>query len=72
LILVTGCTTTGTFKVPQGSELYIYKREQPIDTASDGKVTTKPYFWTAAGTPPNGGVPYRLEKGGKVIKRRQA
>jgi hypothetical protein len=68
LILVTGCTTTGTFKVPQGSELYIYKREQPVDVAADGKVTTKPYFWTAAGTPPNGGVPYRLEKGGKVVK----
>ncbi|MGZ5602355.1 MAG: hypothetical protein ACXWFX_17320, partial [Methylobacter sp.] len=33
-----------------------------------GKVTTKPFFWTAAGIPPEGGIPYRLEKGGKVVK----
>ncbi|MEQ1527897.1 MAG: hypothetical protein ABL925_01170 [Methylococcales bacterium] len=68
LIMVTGCTTTGTFKVPAGSELYIYKRPQAVDIKADGKVTTKPYFWTAAGIPPDGGVPYRLEQGGKVIK----
>jgi len=68
LITITGCTTTGTFRVPPGADLYIYKRPQPVDIQADGKVTTKPFFWTAAGMPPGGGIPYRLEKGGKVLK----
>ena len=68
LMMITGCTTTGTFKVPPGADLYIYKRPDPVTIQADGKVTTKPYFWTAAGMPPGGGVPYRLEKGGKVLK----
>lgn len=68
LVMVTGCTTTGTFKVPSGTDLYVYKRPEPVDIKADGKVTTKPFFWTAAGVPPDGGIPYRLEKGGKVVK----
>ncbi|MGZ5602390.1 MAG: hypothetical protein ACXWFX_17495, partial [Methylobacter sp.] len=68
LVLVSGCTTTGTFKVPPGTDLYVYKRPEPVDIKADGKVTTKPFFWTAAGIPPEGGIPYRLEKGGKVVK----
>lgn len=68
LVLLTGCTTTGHFKVPEGSQLYIYERPEPVSIKSDGEVTTKPYFWTAAGMPPGGGVPYRLEKGGQVLK----
>ena len=31
LITITGCTTTGTFRVPPGADLYIYKRPQPVD-----------------------------------------
>lgn len=68
LTLVTGCTTTGTFKVPDGSELYVYKRPEPVAIQSDGKVTTKPFFWTAAGMPPGGGIPYSLRKDGEVLK----
>lgn len=68
LVMVAGCTTTGTFKVPPGTDLHVYKRPEPVDIKSDGKVTTKPFFWTAAGIPPEGGIPYSLEKGGKVIK----
>jgi hypothetical protein len=60
LLMMVGCTTTGHFKVPEGSNLYIYKRPEPV--------TTKPYFWTAAGMPPGGGVPYRLEKNGETLK----
>ncbi len=65
---LTGCTTTGHFKVPEGSQLYIYERPEPVNVGTDGTVTTKPYFWTAAGMPPGGGVPYRLEKDGQTIK----
>lgn len=68
LILVTACTTTGTFKVPEGSRLYIYKRPEPVQVDAAGKVTTKPFFWTAAGMPPGGGIPYRLEKDGQTLK----
>lgn len=69
LIILAGCTTTGNFKVPEGSQLYIYERPEPVSINSDGKVTTKPFFWTAAGMPPGGGVPYRLEKNGETIKQ---
>lgn len=68
LLMVSACTTTGHFKVPEGSQLYIYKRPEPVDIKANGEVTTKPYFWTAAGIPPGGGVPYRLEKNGETIK----
>lgn len=68
LLMMTGCTTTGHFKVPEGSNLYIYKRPEPVTIKPDGEVTTKPFFWTAAGIPPGGGVPYRLEKNGETLK----
>lgn len=69
LVLVTGCTTTGTFKVPEGSKLYIYERPEPVAVDAGGKVTTKPFFWTAAGMPPGGGIPYKLEKDGQIVKQ---
>lgn len=68
LLMMVGCTTTGHFKVPEGSNLYVYKRPQPVDIKADGTVTTKPFFWTAAGVPPNGGIPYKLEQNGQVLK----
>jgi len=64
VLIVTGCTTSGMFIVPPDTKLYIYKRPEPVVIAADGKVTTRPYFWTAAG-----GVPYTLEKDGVVIKQ---
>ncbi len=63
-LIVTGCTTTGHFKIPKDTDLYVYKMDKPVTVESDGTVTTKPYFWTAAG-----GVPYRLEKDGETIKK---
>lgn len=68
LLMMVGCTTTGHFKVPEGSNLYIYKRPEPVTIKSDGEATTTPFFWTAAGMPPGGGVPYRLEKNGETLK----
>lgn len=67
-MMMTGCTTTGHFKVPAGADLYIYKRPQPVEVKPNGEVTTKPFFWTAAGIPPDSGIPYRLEKDGNVLK----
>lgn len=68
VFLVVGCTTTGNFKVPDDSKLYIYKRPEPVTIDSEGQVTTKPFFWSAMGLPPNGGIPYRLEKDGETVK----
>jgi len=68
LFMIAGCTTTGNFKVPEGSNLYIYERPQPVDIKANGEVTTKPFFWTAAGVPPGGGIPYRLEQNGQPTK----
>lgn len=67
-LFITGCTTTGHFKVPEGSQLYIYKRPTPVDIGPDGTVTTRPFFWSAMGYPPGGGIPYRLEKDGQTVK----
>lgn len=68
VLVVAGCTTTGHFKVPPNTELYVYERPQPVDVKSDGTVTTTPFFWTAMGIPPSGGIPYRLERNGKTIQ----
>lgn len=69
IFMLTGCTTTGHFKVPEGSQLYLYERPEPVSIKENGEVTTKPFFWTAAGMPPGGGVPYRLEKNGETLKQ---
>lgn len=67
LLFLAGCSTTGHFNVPEDSELYIYERPVPVTVKEDNTVTTKPFFWTAAGVPPTSGIPYRLEKDGEVI-----
>lgn len=68
MVFVGGCSTTGHFKVPDGSKLYVYERPEPVVVPPSGKVTTSPFFWTAMGIPPGGGIPYRLEKEGQTIK----
>jgi len=67
-LAAAGCTTVGTFRVPEGTQLYVYQRPTPVAVEKDGKVETAPFFWTAMGLPPGGGIPYRLEKDGKVVK----
>jgi hypothetical protein len=66
LLALSACTTRGTFKVPPGTELEVYRR--PVKVESDGSVTTQPFFWTAAGIPPGGGIEYKLLKKGEVVK----
>ena len=68
-LITSGCSTSGYFKVPDDSELYIYNRNTPVEVGANGNVTTRPFFWTVIGTPPNHGIPYRLEKAGKTIKQ---
>lgn len=68
IAFITGCTTTGNFKVEEGAKLYIYERPEAVEISPTGQVTTAPYFWTAAGIPPDSGIPYRLEKDGQTTK----
>ena len=67
-IAMVGCTTSGKFVIPEGTDLYIYERPDSVDVETDGTVTVEPFFWTAMGVAPAGGVPYRLEKNGEVVK----
>jgi hypothetical protein len=65
-LALPACSTQGTFVVPKGTQLEVYQR--PVTPDANGVVVTKPFFWTAAGVPPSGGVEYRLLKGDKVVK----
>ena len=65
--LSTGCTTQGRFVIPPGTQLEVYRR--PVTPDANGLVVTAPFFWTAAGVPPGGGVEYRLLKDGKVVQQ---
>ena len=68
LALLTACSTSGHFIVPEGSDLYINERPEPVKVGSNGKVCTEPFPWTTVGTPPVGGVPFLLKKNGEIIK----
>ncbi len=60
LFVFVSCSTTGTFKIPEGSQLYVEGQK-----LTDTQVTTykrNPFFWNVAS-----GIPYRIEKDNKVI-----
>jgi hypothetical protein len=67
-LIISGCSTSGRFKVPDDTELYIYNRTTPVEIGANGDVTTMPFFWNVVGSPPNYGIPYRLEKDGRTVK----
>ena len=60
------CSTRDTFVIPEGTQLEVYQR--PVTPGADGVVVTSPFFWTAAGMPPAGGVEYRLLEGDEVVQ----
>jgi hypothetical protein len=57
----TGCSTTGHFRVPDNTSLYV--DERPAVVQPDGTVTTRPFFWTEVA-----GIHYRLEKDGSTVQ----
>ena len=67
-VFAVGCSTTGHFKVPENSKLYIDDRPEPVQILDNGTVVTRPFDWTASGLPPRRGIPYRLEEEGKPVK----
>jgi len=64
--LFSGCVTRGKFVIPNDTQLEVYER--PVTLNSDGSAEMAPFFWTAAGVPPHGGVKYRLLKEGDVVQ----
>lgn len=69
LLSATACSTSGHFVVPQGSQLYLANRSEPVTIQQDGQVQTTAFGWGKLGLPPTRGIPYRLEKDGKVIQQ---
>ena len=61
MLVATGCSTTGHFRVPPDSQLYVMGRAVALEPG--GTVTTHPFSWGGAG-----GIPYRLEKNGKEVQ----
>lgn len=61
--LLTGCSTVGHFKTPEGTSLYIDSHPVPVTLARDGMVVRRPFFWRAAG-----GISYRLEKDDVIVQ----
>lgn len=63
LLLISACSTRGRFVIPDDSQLYIYKRTQPVEINEEGLASMKPFGWAAAG-----GVPYSLlDENGNTI-----
>lgn len=57
-----GCSTTGRFVTPPGTNLVVMGRN--VEVQPNGEVTTSPFSWGGSG-----GIPYRLEKNGEVVKK---
>jgi hypothetical protein len=66
VLMISGCTTTGHFIIPVGTQLEVYGR--PVNVPFAGKAKMRPFFWSVAGIAPKGGCPYVLRKDGKVIR----
>ncbi len=64
-----GCSTNGTFIVPEGSKLYLGGREKPVEISENGRVRTHGFGWNQIGIPPGGGLSYKLEKDGEIIQK---
>lgn len=61
VIGLTGCSTTANFKLPPGTKIVV--DNEPLSDQQAMQYKRSPYFWNVAG-----GIPYRLEKDGKIVK----
>jgi hypothetical protein len=60
VLFFVGCSTTTSFVVPKGADLYVEERLVP--EAEYGEYTRSPFFWSRSS-----GIPYRIEKNNQVI-----
>jgi hypothetical protein len=61
LFVFAGCSTTASFKIPEGTNLIV--RDIPVSSTELLEYKRTPFFWDV--TP---GIPYRLEKDGQVVR----
>ena len=57
-----GCHTSTQFMTPEKTQLYVNNRPIVLPPTG-GKVSTRPFFWTAAN-----GIPYYLVRDGAVVQ----
>ncbi len=57
--LITACSTTARFKVPEGTDLYVFNNK--VEKSEYSQYKRRPFGWGQAA-----GIPYRLEKNGKI------
>lgn len=62
LFIAVACSTTGHFKIPAGSKLYV--EGKPLTEAEVANYTRNPFFWDVSK-----GIPYMLEQDGKVVDK---
>lgn len=62
LLFLASCSTSTTFTVPKGQTLFIEGKE--ISKSEHAVYKRQPFFWDVAK-----GIPYRLEKKGKVVSQ---
>lgn len=61
--IFAGCSTSSTFRIPEGQTLKVTDRT--VVTGPDGVWKTSPFFWSVAG-----GAPYRvLDKDGVIVRQ---
>ncbi|PRC92051.1 hypothetical protein [Solimicrobium silvestre] len=68
ILMLSACSTQGTFVIPEGSKLYLGGRPEPVKVEPDGTVDTYAFGWESMGVPPNKGIQYRLEEDGKTTQ----
>lgn len=62
VFVLSGCSTTGHFKIPRDAKLMVTDRTVAVQ--EDGSWKTSPFFWNTAG-----GARYRLyDENGKLIR----
>lgn len=60
-LILVGCSTSTYVKLPEGSVLKMKRGDELPYT--EGKITRTPLSWSSAG-----GIPYKIEKDGEVMK----
>ncbi|MBA2404895.1 MAG: hypothetical protein H0V66_09010 [Bdellovibrionales bacterium] len=62
MFVIVSCSTTGKFKVPTGSKLIV--EGKPLTEEQTKEYKRAPFFWNASK-----GIPYMIEKEGKIIDK---
>jgi len=62
MFICIGCKTTASFTIPQGTNLFVDDIE--LTNQETKRYKCSPFFWSKTT-----GIPYRLEKEGKIVEQ---